>query len=170
MIFKIINLGILLILFNMIGCETTSVESTGKLSGEYVLKGVFLSDALDSPCGWEAGEHKDITINFTNDAAEANTGYMQLSGISAVNHFFGTYKIKSFDGSTGTGTIEVSTLGSTKMAGPPLLMQCETRFFDYLSGAKDFSVENDGTLKLGNFRKPDSHPRDGGTYLIFAKK
>lgn len=154
----------------MIGCETTNVESANKLSGEFVLKGVFLSDATDSPCGWEAGEHKDITINFTADAAEIGSGFSQLSGTSAVNHFFGNYKILSFDSSTGIGTIEVSTLGSTKMAGPPLLMQCETRFFDMLHGAKDFSIENDGTLKVGNFRKPDSHPRDGGTYLIFAKK
>lgn len=170
MIFKTLIFGTLAIMFNMEACETTNVEKGGSLSGQYILKGVFLSDAVDSPCGWEAGSHQDITIDFSEKTTEDNSGFRQLSGKSAVNQFFGSYNIKSFDTSSGVGTIEISALGSTKMAGPPLLMQCETRFFDFLAGAKDFGIEEDGTLKVGNFRKPDSHPRDGGTYLIFERK
>ena len=56
------------------------------------------------------------------------------------------------------------------MAGPEPLMNCEQRFFNQLITANDFSIDEDGELKIGTFRNENSHPRDGGYNLIFEKK
>ncbi len=169
---KITILALLALLFNMEACETNYVQSdtANDLSGTWVLKNVFLSDAYDSPCGWEAGEHADITLNLTTEKTEEADDTYRLSGKSAVNQYFGTYQIISFDKETKIGKIKISTLGSTKMAGPEPLMRCETRLFDFLVNATDIAVDDEKKLRIGNFRKPDSHPRDGGTYLIYEKQ
>jgi hypothetical protein len=49
-------------------------------------------------------------------------------------------------------------------------MNCEQRFFNQLETAIDFSIDENGVLKIGTFRNENSHPRDGGYYLIFEKK
>ncbi len=155
----ILGAGILTMSF-LQTCETAQVNASSDLEGDWILKQVFLSDAYDSPCGWEAGEVKPITLNIKKES----DGYT-LSGKSTVNSYFGSLKFK--DGSTTL--VEISALGSTKMAGPPELMACETRYFDFLSSAAELAINEEGKLLIGNFRKPDSHPRDGGTYLIFER-
>ncbi len=172
---RLFSVLIMVSLIKLDSCTTQEIKAitNTQLEGEWILKNVFLGDAVDTPCGWEAGEHRDITINFTSGKSESNPELKSFNGQSAVNQFFGNYQITTYDNTTQTGTIKTSTLGSTKMAGPPELMQCETRLFDFLTNALDFGfeeIEGKSILKLGNFRKPDSHPRDGGTYLIFEKK
>jgi heat shock protein HslJ len=146
-------------------CEKEEFALQDDLGGNWVLKNVFLSDAIDTPCGWEAGEHNALTMNVTKDGDSYS-----FSGKSAVNNYFGTFSILSYNETTRTGKIKSGPIGSTKMAGPAPLMNCEQRFFNQLETAIDFSIEENGVLKIGTFRNENSHPRDGGYYLIFEKK
>lgn len=145
-----------------VSCTEINEISEEALTGTWVLEQVFLSDAYDSPCGWEAENfmQRNITLEFQKEG--------ELGGQGPVNRYFASYtagKIKI----NQKGAISVGPIGSTKMAGPEPLMNCETRFFTLLNSAKEFLVTEEGRLQLGNFRNADSHPRDGGTYLIFSK-
>lgn len=146
-------------------CEKTDIALKDNLEGEWVLKNVFLSDAIDSPCGWEAGEHSPLTLNIN-----LKDDKYAISGNSAVNSYFGSFELLSYDSENNTGKIESGAIGSTKKAGPEALMNCETRFLTQLDTATDFAFDDNGELRIGNFRDENSHPRDGGYYLIFEKK
>lgn len=162
------NYAFLIISFfitQMSSCETSNIDAQSEITGNWVLKNVFLSDAIDTPCGWEAGEHEPLTLNITRDGDSYS-----FSGKSAVNNYFGTFSILSYNETTRTGKIKSGPIGSTKMAGPAPLMNCEQRFFNQLETAIDFSIDENGVLKIGTFRNENSHPRDGGYYLIFEKK
>lgn len=126
------------ILFAM-KCESTSVVSQQtSLVGEWFVREVFLGDVIDTPCGYEVTNAPKFTINFT-DSADIE-GQFSFSGVAAVNNFFGTYQVTAFDKTRGTGTIAFGPIGATKMAGPPELMACESRFFDLLNRTVDFSI------------------------------
>ncbi len=160
MITKIVLGASLLTLSFLQTCETVQVNASPEIEGDWILKQVFLSDAYDSPCGYDAKDVSPITLTIKKEEND----YV-ISGKSAVNHYFGTLKFK-----TGSVTaIEMGAIGSTKMAGSPELMNCETRYYDMLNSAAELAVNEEGKLLIGNLRKADSHPRDGGTYLIFEK-
>jgi heat shock protein HslJ len=161
---KILLVILLSLSFNMESCKETNMQNENGLIGDWLLDSVFLSDAIDSPCGWEAGQHEPLTFEVTKEGESYS-----FSGNSAVNAFFGSLEILSFDEASRAGQLKVGPIGSTKKAGPPELMNCEQRYLGFMEGANDFSITDAGELHLGNFRKPDSHPRDGGTYLIFKK-
>ena len=157
-------------------CTTVEAESlkadAASLSGEWVLKSVFLGDVIDTPCGWEAKDPKQMTLNITTTAVENDSKSFILNGQSAVNQFFGSYAIQSFDKTTKRGTIKMGAIGGTKMAGPEAMMNCETRYYTLLGDAVDFQLvegENGPVLHLGRLKKDNTPSRDGGTYLIFEK-
>ncbi|MFT6478049.1 MAG: heat shock protein HslJ [Spirosomataceae bacterium] len=151
-------------------CETNDVNSKNELTGEWFVKQVFLGDVIDTPCGYEAKNAPQLTIKFSDEKNEA--GMLSFSGNSAVNSFFGTYKVTAFDESTGQGTVSFGLVGATKMAGPEELMACEGRFFSILEQTTDFSIFNENgkdTLRIGRFKKDDKPSRDGGTFLIMER-
>jgi heat shock protein HslJ len=160
MIGKIVIFGSFLVLAQLQTCENLPENKISGIEGEWVLSKVFLSDAYDSPCGSEVKENVSITLNIQKE-----DNHYALSGRSAVNNYFGSLKTDKDDPSK----IEIGSIGSTKMAGPPELMACETRHFDFLSNAKELTINSENQLLIGNFRNENSHPRDGGTYLVFEK-
>ena len=75
----------------------------------------------------------NITINFSKD---------RINGHSAVNTYFGNYKIQN--------NILISpNVGSTEMAGPQELMDIERKFFDILQSSPKISYDKE-TLTLSN--------------------
>jgi heat shock protein HslJ len=151
-------------------CKTTETAPKSKLTGEWAVREVFLGDAIDTPCGYDAKDAPQLTINFSGTADEE--GQFSCTGKSAVNSFFGTYKIISLDELNGQGTMKFGPIGSTKMAGTEELMACEGRFFSILERTTDFSIsseEGKDVLRIGAFKKDDEPSRDGGTFLIMGR-
>ena len=167
------TIAIILILMSTLAlqCEKTDVTTNPKLAGEWVVKEVFLGDAIDTPCGYANTISPEITINFS---AEKNTdGSYSFSGKSAVNQYFGSYELTSFEQSTSVGTIKLGSIGATKVVGPEPLMDCEMRFFTLLEQSSDFSVLNEGgkdILRIGRFKKDPTPSRDGGKFLICERR
>lgn len=152
--------------------ETVSALDSSSITGNWKLKSVFLGDVIDTPCSWEAPEHKDMTLNITSEKVENDPKSFVLNGQSSVNQFFGSYSILSFDAATKKGTIKMGAIGGTKMAGPENLMNCEFRYYSLLGDATEFQLvegENGPVLHLGHLKKDNTPSRDGGTYLIFEK-
>lgn len=151
-------------------------EALNQLKGTWILKRRFLSDAYDTPCGYATQEQsRDITLTFTDEIAPnsaSDTLAYTINGVSTVNYYMGTIKIKSFSGSS-VGTIKIGAFASTKMAGTPEMNNCEMNYFDFLSHSSDFSLVNNADnvqeLRLGNFYHGTTPSRDGGTYLIFER-
>lgn len=158
-------------------CESTQVAnstSEGDIAGEWKLTGVFLGDAIDTPCGYATKLDKTMTINFSKESAgTSDPTQLSLSGKSAVNSFFASYTLSGFDSKIGRGKIKITSVGGTKMAGSKELMDCESRYYDFVGSSESYEIETDGSkkiLKLGRLKEPNSAPsRDGGTYLIFEK-
>ncbi|AWV99412.1 META domain-containing protein [Arcticibacterium luteifluviistationis] len=165
MLNKVAFLIIGLFMTQLDSCEKTDVAIKEDLAGEWVLKNVFLSDAIDTPCGWEVDKHEPLTLNITKDG----NGY-SFGGNAVINTYFGSLELISFDEKNQTGKIQTGPIGSTRKGGPENLMNCETRFLTQLDTATDFAFDDNGELRIGNFRDENSHPRDGGYYLIFEKK
>jgi heat shock protein HslJ len=165
---KMIKVGVLLSFFQLVQlCSKSQITISTKqdVIGKWVLKGVFLGDALDGPCGYDAKEYQDITLEIVENPTEKDE--FKISGRAAVNQYFGGMKISSFE--NNKGKIDILQLGSTKMAGPEPLMACELRFFNLLNEANDLCLK-DGKLQIGQLKNTTSPSRDGGTYLIFEKK
>lgn len=163
---------LLVIQMYMASCSKSAEMPISGLEGTWVLKNVFLSDALDGPCS-SPNYQTEITLKFSIDSTDAEKPVYRISGKSAVNSYFGSFEIAEFDTENDSGIIKFSPIGSTKMAGPEELMRCESRYFSYFKEETDFSFDFESPkpiLRIGTFRKPDSHPRDGGYFLIFEKK
>ena len=75
----------------------------------------------------------NITINFSKDG---------INGHSAVNKYFGNYKISN-------DNISISGIGATEMAGSQELMNIERKFFDILQSSPKISYDKE-TLTLSN--------------------
>lgn len=75
-------------------------------------------------------ETKPVTITFNETTGQA-------SGFSGVNQFHGAYKR---DGST----ISFGPVVSTRMAGPPELMEIETALLNVVSSDVEFTVSGEG--------------------------
>lgn len=67
-------------------------------------------------------------------------GRAQLSGMAGVNRFFGDYSFAPGEGAIGGLTI--GQLGSTRMAGPPEMMEFEAALLETLKTAR--TVRRDG--------------------------
>ena len=75
----------------------------------------------------------NITINFSKD---------RINGHSAVNTYFGNYKIQN-------NILILPNVGSTEMAGSQELMDIERKFFDILQSSPKISYDKE-TLTLSN--------------------
>lgn len=151
-------------------CETDDVEAGNKLSGEWLVREVFLGDMIDTPCGFEVTDAPQLIIEFSKNSDDGK--WLKFSGQSAINSFFGTYQITSFDETTGVGQISFGAIASTKKGGSEELMACENRFFDLLNRTSDFSItiqNGKEVLNIGVFKKDDQPSRDGGTFFILGR-
>ncbi len=144
--------------------ETLQANNTNTMVGKWKLTGIFLSDALDRPCGTNTPE-RDIILEVTDN--QVNTpNFLTLKGQSVVNDYFGSCEAKS------DGTIMNTQIGSSKKGGSPEMMQCEQGYYGHLSAAEGYKIlVSDGKtiLQLGRFKKDNTPSRDGGTYLIYEK-
>ena len=75
----------------------------------------------------------NITINFSKD---------RINGYSAVNIYFGNYKIQN-------NILILSNVGTTEKAGSQELMDIERKFFDILQSSPKISYDKE-TLTLSN--------------------
>ena len=148
--------------------EVQALDLKPEILGKWVLKQKFLGDAIDTPCGYAVKYANDITLEITDNAESADSKELKMSGNSTVNLYFGGITITGFDEKTGIGTMKIGALGSTKMAGPPELMDCETNYFNMLNESSEFRIQ-DGQLQIGRFKKDTTPSRDGGTYFIYEK-
>jgi heat shock protein HslJ len=161
---KILTIFSSLLFIQMLGCEDTSVQSPSKLEGKWLFKEFFLSDATMLGCGWEAEDVRPMTLEITKEGKA-----YKLNGAAPVNNYFGEAELLSFDETTANGKVKIGPVGSTKMAGPEPLMQCETMYLQMLQEATDIGFRDSGELMIGRFRTPESNPRDGGTYMVFER-
>jgi heat shock protein HslJ len=151
-------------------CTKVEVEASdlsNEMMGKWVLKYKFLGDAIDTPCGYAVENVREITLEISEDSE--NKGMYRFNGQSAVNQFFGTFSIVSTDSKTGINYIKVGPIGSTKMAGPQELMECEGYLFEFINNVESFRIQ-EGNLHLGRFKTDPTPSRDGGTYLIYERK
>ncbi len=150
--------------------ELAAAETTASnmIIGKWILKHKFLGDAIDTPCGYAVTNVRDITIEIEDNPDSSNPNELRLSGNSAVNLYNGGFIITGFDEKTGIGTMKIAAIGSTKMAGPPELMECETNYFNMLVEFSEFRVQ-EGKLHIGRFKKDPTPSREGGTYFIYEK-
>lgn len=151
--------------FTMTTCNKENTETATDPLGEWILTGIFLSDAKDTPCGWQVNDHREINLKMEKDGK----GNITISGQSVVNSYGGKVESIIYSDADKKGKIKISNLNTTEKAGPRELMQCEERYYQMLHSAEEYTVEN-GNLLLGSLKKPNSNPRDGGTYLIYTKK
>ncbi|MDI9867287.1 META domain-containing protein [Flectobacillus sp. DC10W] len=149
-----------------------NISNLDSLKGTWTLKYVFLGDVIDQPCSSSKMPHP-INLNITNQLVDNTSDTYVINGQSAVNSIFGGLKILSFDEKTQIGKATITPLGSTKMAGPEDLMNCELRYFTLLNATKDFKIfqDTDGKtyLHLGDFKTDNQPSRNGGMYLIYTK-
>jgi len=166
---KYFSLLLFFSLFKIDSCTEMEIQSSvnsNEILGDWIYKNRFLGDAIDTPCGYAVTNVRELTLKVEENTE--NKENLKLTGNSAVNMLFADLKILTFDKATGIGTLKIEHLGSTKMAGPPDLMQCEQGYFEMLNDAADFKIENN-KLMIGHFKKDNTPSRDGGTYMIFEK-
>lgn len=84
----------------------------------------------------EGGEWTLVSLDGEKVLAEGEVSAQfdggQLSGAASVNRYFGSYTVNG-------AQLSISTIGSTKMAGPEPLMQQEQSFLSALATASSFS-------------------------------
>lgn len=172
MMYKALLICLLMPILRIDSCTKVEIqaveESSSQIIGKWVLKNRFLGDAIDTPCGYAVKNARDITLEIADNTESSDSKVLRMTGNSAVNMYFGDLTITGFDQTTGIGTMKISTLGSTKMAGEPELMECETGYFNMLNESAEFRVQN-GQLHVGRFKKDTTPSRDGGTYFIYEK-
>lgn len=170
--YKALLICLLMPLLKIDSCTKIEVQAnddtSSKVIGKWVLKNKFLGDAIDTPCGYAVTNARDITLEFADNTESSDVNQLRLSGNSAVNYYNGDFVITGFDEKSGIGTMKIGALGSTKMAGPPELMQCETNYFNMLNEFSEFRIQGE-QLHIGRFKKDDTPSRDGGTYFIYEK-
>ena len=98
--------------------------------------------------GWSESDREPSAFKITANFAEG-----QISGKSAVNSYFGSYKLGP------GGNFAVGPTGSTRMAGPPEAMQAEQTFFKLLDQVRTYR-RTGGELTLAD--------ADSKALLIFS--
>ncbi|SOE20924.1 META domain-containing protein [Spirosomataceae bacterium TFI 002] len=161
---KIISLLSIFLFTYLSSCEENKLENQESIEGTWIFKEFFLGDAIMLGCGWEAKDVRSMTLKIEKDGDQ-----LKISGSAPVNNYFGNFDLLSFDKTTSQGKVKVGPIGSTKMAGPEPVMQCETMFLQMLQEAGDIGFSDSGELQIGRFRTAESNPRDGGTYMVFEK-
>jgi heat shock protein HslJ len=166
--YKIVVICFLLPILNINSCSKVEVqtEDQSKIVGKWILKNKFLGDAIDTPCGYATKQPRDITITISANTEEPTKKNYKFSGQSVVNQFFGYINLESFDEKLNINYMNIGQLGSTKMAGPEDLMQCETGLFSMLNDAKEIRVV-DNMLHIGWFKKDNVPSKNNGSFLVF---
>jgi heat shock protein HslJ len=156
-------------LLQMDACSKEEVKENinSKLVGTWILKSKFLGDAIDGPCGYATKNVPEITLELA-EGTEPNT--FKISGKSVVNIYNGSMEILSTDTSKNITYIKIGVLGSSKMAGPPEFMECETFLFNFLKDAPEVRINEDGSLNIGTFKKDNVPSRNNGTYFMYERK
>lgn len=150
--------------------ENTDDQMYSKLlEGKWRAVSLFLSDASTGVCH-QNKLGKEVTFEFENKISDDKISF-PFSGQAPVNRYFGSITFLGFDSENNKGTIKVSGIGGTKMAGIPEMMDCEQNFYTMLSESTGFQLFNDdpNRLIIGRLRNKDTHPRDGGTYYVFER-
>jgi hypothetical protein len=177
------TLAILFIALTLIlaSCKKQSIDAASKeqysyvaeFSGSWKLNSILMGDIMDLPCGINTPSRGDLTLIANVDSASTSGEKLIINGQSAVNLYFANVEVLTYSQETLEGTLKVSTLGSTKIAGTNEMNACESRFYNLLANAKDyrFVKSNEGKvfLHLGTFSKNPMPTFDAGTYLIFEK-
>lgn len=93
-----------------------------------------------------------VTLRFTDkkrfvDALKTPVTY-QLAGRASVNQYFATASIGAGARYDTESQFSVSTIGATKMAGPPEAMAFETDYFQKLGKVERYELTNRNQLKL----------------------
>ncbi|MFD1144139.1 META domain-containing protein [Larkinella insperata] len=86
----------------------------------------------------EPGSKFEISLVLTSDSTSGevtNRVAYKIAGRSSVNHYFGT-----LIGSSASDDVQISAIGSTKMAGPADAMQFETEYFKKLQAVKRYEA------------------------------
>ena len=147
----------------------SDLKYPSQLVGKWKAVSLFLSDASTGVCHQNKPE-KEVTFEFKGELTSDKSSFI-INGSAPVNMYFGSITFNSFDSKTNIGKITVSTLGGTKMAGSPEMMDCEQTFYTMLSESTGFQLFTDipNRLHIGRIKDENSHPRDGGTYYFFEK-
>ncbi len=144
-----------------------------ELKGSWKLVSVLMGDIMDLPCGTNTPSRGDLSLIANLDSTSTSGNGFVINGQSAVNLYFAHLEVLSYNQEKLEGTLKISNLGSTKMAGTYEMNACESRFFNILSEAKNYrfikSNEGKTILHLGTFNKNPMPTYDAGTYLIFEK-
>ncbi|GAB3332879.1 hypothetical protein GCM10027299_39750 [Larkinella ripae] len=80
----------------------------------------------------------EVSLVLTPDSASSEVTSRiayKIGGRSSVNHYFG-----GLTGSTTSNDVQVTAIGSTKMAGSPEAMQFETDYFKKLQAVKRYEL------------------------------
>lgn len=150
--------------------ENSNDEMYSKaLVGKWKAVSLFLSDATTGVCH-QNKPNKDITFEFDNQINEDKTSF-SFSGQAPVNRYFGNITFKGYDSEKKKGSIKITGLGGTKMAGSPEMMDCEQNFYAMISESTGFQLfaDDPNRLHIGRLKDENSHPRDGGTYYVFER-
>ena len=115
-----------------------SAEQPGLVSVEWRLIAIETDEGSTSPT---EADGRVPTVLFTDESAD-EAGARRLSGSGGCNRFFGSYETGS------EGDLSVSPLGATRMmCGEVGVMELEAAFFENLSDARSYSIE-DGELAI----------------------
>jgi heat shock protein HslJ len=163
---------IILLVFQLLQMDACTKEEVkedvnSKLLGIWILKSKFLGDAIDAPCGYATKDVPEITLIIEEDT-EPNS--FKINGKSVVNFYNGSMKILSTDTAKNITYIKMGVFGSSKMAGPPDFMECETYLFNFLKDAPEIRINEDGSLNMGTFKKDNIPSRNNGTYFMYERK
>ena len=89
----------------------------------------------------------EVSLVLTLDSASselANRVAYKIGGRSSVNHYFA-----SLTGSSTSNEVQISAIGSTKMAGPPDAMEFETNYFKKLQAVKRYEIAGNRLRLIG---------------------
>lgn len=109
---------ILLVLSFIISCATTKKASL--VSSSLLNQKSFILTNIDSEA--------KITLSFED---------FRFFGFSGVNNYFGTYEIRRGN------MIVINNIATTKMAGPPEIMQTEAEYTQMLNKAYSIELKKD---------------------------
>ena len=163
------RISLILVVFMMsFSCKKSEIIETPAaiitLVGKWKLTGVVSGDIVTTPCNGNTTP-RDMTLEFTANPSGVNTLF-SLSGQAPVNDYFGSYEADS------KGVIKISSVGGTKRAGSPEMMECEINYYTFLTDVQAYRIVQIQTnpvitmLELGVFR---DNPKDKGSFLIFEK-
>lgn len=139
----------LLLVSLSISCQKDAlVSAVPDVEGNWKFSGYKTNEqsSIDNPCSESA-----VTFNISS----SSEGY-SITGTSFVNTYFSKVSF-AMDNTKKAGKIEFDAIGSTKMAGPENLMQCENTYYNSLKNAKNFILDGQKLYLYRDLTIQDSH-------------